>query len=114
MVGKPNPEAKTPRLVLEARNDAEIILIRRFKEVVAEKGEYPLEILKPTLAAYVGEHWPPNPQLQIPQFTGDLPFSRETQLKFQLDEAKGKRRECDCGGRENCSVCGGKGFYYEQ
>jgi len=79
---KPEQEARTPRLVMTARNDEEKILIGKFKSIVAEKGTYTMEILKPAIEAYVKEKWPGNPQLQIPQFTGHLPFSRETKKKL--------------------------------
>jgi hypothetical protein len=82
MVGKPNPQSKTPRLILQARNDEQKILIRKVKEIISEKGLYALDIVRPALEAFVKDHWPPNPQLQIPQFTGQLPLSHETSQKL--------------------------------
>lgn len=114
MVGKPNPKAKTPRLVIQARNDAEKVLIRKFKEILAEKGTYGIEVVKPLLEAYVKTHWPPNPQLQIPQFTGHLPLSEETLEKLAPTDTHSKRFSCDCGGNRFCLRCGGVGFWFEE
>src|SRR5208337_2885715 len=106
MPGRPNPKAKVARLVLEARNDHEKEQIRKFKEVIREKGGIPILILLPEIEKHVKEHWPGNPQLQIPQFTGQLPLSRETKAKLK---ELWVMVPCPEYGGNGCRACAGIG-----
>ena len=72
---------------------------------------------KKALEEYVTRHSPGNNQLILDNYQENpVPFSVAAQEKLtrQVEEARGKRVECPCEKRENCSMCGGKGFYFEQ
>jgi len=118
MTGKPNPKSGD-RLTLQARNEAEKQLIKKFKEILREKGTYGLEILKPTVEEYVKKHWPPNPQTQVLQYIPGqqrLPLSLETQATLRRIGERNREETCpECNGQgrnswgAECRGCNGIG-----
>ena len=104
-------QSKTARLSIDAITDEDREIIRKYKEICAEKGVAGIYLMRDWLREYTKDHWPPNPQLQIGQFTGHLPLSPETR---QTLNRKQRKVTCACAGRLNCAQCGGNGFYYEE
>jgi hypothetical protein len=88
---------------MEGRHDSDKILIRKTKEILAEKGTYLMDLCRPTLQAFVKESWPPNPQTVMEQhgLQATLPFSQETKLKLNAEE--------DHHIEVDCSECSGSG-----
>ena len=65
MTGTVHPEAKTPRLIIAARNECERLLIQKLKRILAVDQEFVNDLFIPFIQQVVDARSPSNPQTQF-------------------------------------------------
>ena len=98
-----DPEGKTSRLTIQATNDAEAIVIRKFKRILMNHDQTIAEFFMPIISEEVRRREPSNPQTLL-----DLTHSSGHTLSLAQKEKLRQKGVCSCCGKPlNSPECEG-------